>query len=177
MAVDQTSLNRRTFDLQATVSEILLTLGPTIRKSSHLVECDIADGIVMDSYPGPLGQVLTNLINNALLHAFEGMERGTVQVSAALTNEGTVRLLVRDNGAGIPPAHLPRVFDPFFTTKLGQGGSGLGLNIVYNLVTKSLGGTVHVASNPGQGATFSMVLPRSAPAVAFDQSEPETLAH
>ncbi|MDZ7938932.1 MAG: ATP-binding protein [Rhodoferax sp.] len=176
VAVDQTSLNRRSFDLQATVSEILLTLGPTIRKSNHQVESDIADGIVMDSYPGPLGQVLTNLINNALLHAFEGVERGTVRVSASLTSEGAVRLMVRDNGAGIPAAHLPRVFDPFFTTKLGQGGSGLGLNIVYNLVTKSLGGTVHVASSPGEGATFSMVLPRLAPAVAFDPSEPEALA-
>lgn len=176
VAVDQTSLNRRSFDLQATVSEILLTLGPTIRKSNHQVECDIADGIVMDSYPGPLGQVLTNLINNALLHAFEGIERGTVHVSASLTSDGAVRLMVRDNGAGIPAAHLPRVFDPFFTTKLGQGGSGLGLNIVYNLVTKSLGGTVHVASSPGEGATFSMVLPRLAPAVAFDPSEPEALA-
>jgi len=176
VAVDQTSLNRRSFDLQSTVSEILLTLGPTIRKSNHQVECDIAPDIVMDSYPGPLGQILTNLINNALLHAFEGMERGTVQVSASLTADGAVRLLVSDNGAGIPQAHLARVFDPFFTTKLGQGGSGLGLNIVYNLVTKSLGGTVHVASNPGQGATFSMVLPRNAPVVAFDQPEPEALA-
>lgn len=176
VAVDQTSLNRRTFDLQATVNEILLTLGPTIRKSNHVVECDIADGIVMDSYPGPLGQVLTNLINNALLHAFEGVERGTVHVSASITSSGAVRLMVRDNGAGIPAAHLPRVFDPFFTTKLGQGGSGLGLNIVYNLVTKSLGGTVHVASNPGEGATFSMVLPRLAPAVAFDLSETEASA-
>nr|WP_315849444.1 ATP-binding protein [uncultured Rhodoferax sp.] len=176
VAVDQTSLNRRSFDLQATVSEILLTLGPTIRKSNHQVECDIAEGIVMDSYPGPLGQVLTNLINNALLHAFEGIERGTVQVNASLMEDGTVRLLVIDNGTGIPQAHLPRVFDPFFTTKLGQGGSGLGLNIVYNLVTKSLGGTVHVASSPGHGATFSMVLPRMAPVVAFDQAEPEALA-
>ncbi|OYQ43099.1 hypothetical protein CHU94_00515 [Rhodoferax sp. TH121] len=176
VAVDQTSLNRRSFDLQSTVSEILLTLGPTIRKSNHQVECDIADGIVMDSYPGPLGQVLTNLINNALLHAFEGVELGIVRVSASLTPDGSVQLQVRDNGVGIPAAHLPRVFDPFFTTKLGQGGSGLGLNIVYNLVTKSLGGTVHVASNPGQGATFSMVLPRLAPVVAFDQPEPEALA-
>jgi PAS domain S-box-containing protein len=176
VAVDQTSLNRRTFDLHATVNEILLTLGPTIRKSNHRVLCDIAPDIVMDSYPGPLGQVLTNLINNALLHAFEGVSQGCVQVAASLTSDGAVRLQVSDNGVGIPAAHLPRVFDPFFTTKLGQGGSGLGLNIVYNLVTRSLGGTVHVASNPGEGATFSLVLPRHAPVLAMESVEPEALA-
>ena len=157
------------------MNEILLTLGPTIRKSNHQVECEIDHHIVMDSYPGPLGQVLTNLINNALLHAFEGRQSGLVKVTAAMAEDGTVHLLVSDNGAGIPPAHLARVFDPFFTTKLGQGGSGLGLNIVYNLVTKTLGGSVHVASELGHGATFRMVLPRSAPVVAFDV-EPEALA-
>ena len=164
VAVDQTSLNRRTFDLQATVHEILLTLGPTIRKFNHQVRSDIAPHIMMDSYPGPIGQVLTNLVHNALVHAFEGVEQGDVLVQARLSDDGaTVFLQVSDNGVGIPQAHLPRVFDPFFTTKLGQGGSGLGLNIVYNLVTRSLGGTVHVHSVPGQGATFSLVLPRNAP--------------
>jgi PAS domain S-box-containing protein len=176
VAVDQTSLNRRSFNLEAMVNEILLTLGPTIRKSNHQVQSHIANNIVMDSYPGPLGQVLTNLIYNALLHAFDGIENGTVQVRAELTDSGAVRLLVSDNGVGIAQGHLARVFDPFFTTKLGQGGSGLGLNIVYNLVTKSLGGTVHVASSPGQGATFSMVLPRIAPAIPVDQVDPEALA-
>lgn len=176
VAVDQTSLNRRTFNLASTVSEILLTLGPTIRKSNHQVECEIHADIVMDSYPGPLGQVLTNLINNALLHAFEGVPHGAVRVTASMAEDGSVHLLVSDNGSGIPQAHLARVFDPFFTTKLGQGGSGLGLNIVYNLVTKTLGGTVHVASEVGHGATFRMVLPRSAPVVAFDNPEPEPLA-
>jgi PAS domain S-box-containing protein len=176
VAVDQTSLNRRTFDLQATVSEILLTLGPTIRKSNHRVEYDIAPDIVMDSYPGPLGQVITNLINNALLHAFDGMEQGCVKVSASLTSDSAVRLQVSDNGVGIPAAHLTRVFDPFFTTKLGQGGSGLGLNIVYNLVTRSLGGAVHVASVPGEGATFSLLLPRHAPVPLLEDAEPEAIA-
>lgn len=168
VAVDQTSLNRRTFDLHSTVTEILLTLGPSIRKSTHVVVSDIPADIVMDSFPGPLGQVLTNLINNALLHAFEGREHGTVSIRAAMDGPERIQLLVSDDGGGIAHGHLARVFDPFFTTKLGQGGSGLGLNIVYNLVTKTLGGTIHVASAPGEGATFSMSLPLKAPVIASD---------
>ena len=168
VAVDQTSLNRRTFDLQSTVTEILLTLGPSIRKSAHAVVSDIPADIVMDSFPGPLGQVLTNLINNALLHAFDGTPHGTVSIRAVVEGTDRIQLLVTDDGCGIAQAHLARVFDPFFTTKLGQGGSGLGLNIVYNLVTKTLGGTIHVASSPGEGATFSMSLPLKAPVITSD---------
>lgn len=175
VAVDQTSLNRRRFDLGATVHEILLTLGPTIRKYDHAVDCDIATGIVMDSYPGPLGQIITNLVNNALIHAFERGQQGRVVVHASPGPAGTVQLQVSDNGIGIPPDHQTRVFDPFFTTRLGQGGSGLGLNIVYNLVTKTLGGTVHVASTPGQGATFHMVLPCKAPTLDLPDSGPAPL--
>lgn len=175
VAVDQTSVNRRRFDLHATVHEILLTLGPTIRKYDHAVDCDITAGITMDSYPGPLGQVVTNLLNNALIHAFGGDQQGRVVVRARPGPGDTVQLEVSDNGVGIPAAHLSRVFDPFFTTRLGQGGSGLGLNIVYNLVTKTLGGTVHVASTPGQGATFHMVLPCKAPTLDLPDSGPAPL--
>ena len=176
VAVDQTSLNRRTFDLAATVHEILLTLGPTIRKFNHRVQSDIAPHIVMDSYPGPMGQVLTNLVHNALVHAFEGDAPGEVRVHARLSEDGAaVCLQISDDGVGIPEAHVPRVFDPFFTTKLGQGGSGLGLNIVYNLVTRSLGGTVHVHSVPGQGATFTVVLPRIAPVAREAGATPEAM--
>jgi PAS domain S-box-containing protein len=176
VAVDQTSLNRRSFDLHATVHEILLTLGPTIRKYEHTVECEIAPGIVMDSYPGPVGQVITNLINNALIHAFADGRTGRVVVQAQPGPGNTVQLQVKDDGVGIPVDHLPRVFDPFFTTRLGQGGSGLGLNIVYNLVTKTLGGTVHVASMPGEGATFSIMLPCQAPTLDLPDSGPAPLA-
>nr|WP_315465608.1 ATP-binding protein [uncultured Rhodoferax sp.] len=168
VAVDQTSLNRRAFELQGTVSEILLTLGPGIRKSLHSVVCEVPGGIVMNSFPGPLGQVLTNLINNALLHAFDANVRGVITVRVVTAGDDQILLQVIDNGVGIPTSHLPRVFDPFFTTKLGQGGSGLGLNIVYNLVTKTLGGTIEVSSTPGQGATFSMILPLKAPVIAPD---------
>jgi PAS domain S-box-containing protein len=176
VAVDQTSLNRRQFDMYATVHEILLTLGPTIRKYGHTVECDIARDITMDSYPGPLGQIITNLVSNALIHAFEEGQQGQVVVMAKPGPNGTVHLQVSDNGVGIPADHLTRVFDPFFTTRLGQGGSGLGLNIVYNLATKTLGGTVHVASTPGHGATFHMVVPCQAPTLDLPDSAPAPFA-
>jgi signal transduction histidine kinase len=163
VAVDQTSVNRRNFDLLDTVNEILLTLGPSIRKTGHSVHCQVAPAITMDSYPGPLGQVLTNLINNALIHAFHDAQHGQITINAELQGEGRICLIVQDSGTGISPEHLGRVFDPFFTTKLGKGGSGLGLNIAYNLVRDVLGGTITVSNTQGQGACFSLMLPLEAP--------------
>jgi PAS domain S-box-containing protein len=164
VAVDQTSINRRRFDLRETVNEILLTMGPAIRKTNHVVECTIPDGIRLESYPGPFGQILTNLVNNALLHAFEGMEQGLVTISAVRLDADWVAVSVQDNGIGIPDHNLSRVFDPFFTTKLGRGGSGLGLNIVYNLVQDVLGGSITVSNvSANNGACFTLTLPVSAP--------------
>ncbi len=163
VAVDQTSTNRRCFDLRYTVDEIMLTLGPSIRKTSHRVLIDIPSNITMESYPGPLGQVLTNMINNALFHAFDRRENGTVTIAAQRLPNDRVQLTVQDDGLGIPAAHLGRVFDPFFTTKLGQGGSGLGLNITYNLVHDRLGGSIQVTSTVDQGTCFTMLLPMTAP--------------
>lgn len=161
VAVDQTSANRRSFDLRTTIAEILMTLGPTLRKSSHKVEHQIPPDILMHSYPGPLGQIITNLVNNALLHAFEGRNNGLITIVAKTRTGGWVEITVRDDGAGIPVEHLSKVFDPFFTTKFGKGGSGLGLNIVYNLATTILGGRVRVESTLGQGTCFVLELPLS----------------
>lgn len=163
VAVDQTSVNRRQFDLRDTVLEILLTMGPAIRKTNHSVDCIIEKGILLESYPGPFGQVLTNLVNNALLHAFDGSTQGKITIAAVPRGADQVEVSVQDNGNGIPAANLSRVFDPFFTTKLGKGGSGLGLNIVYNLVHEALGGTITVANTPGSGACFTVLIPLTAP--------------
>jgi PAS domain S-box-containing protein len=159
VAVDQTSVNRRVFGLKETLHEMLLTLGPSLRKNQYKVQSEIPENITLDSYPGPLGQIVTNLINNAFLHAFENIEHGTVLISARTVADDAVEITVRDNGCGIPVAHLDKVFDPFFTTKLGQGGSGLGLNIVYNLVTTTLGGRIQVNSQMGAGTQFTITLP------------------
>ncbi len=166
VAVDQTSSQRREFELFEVVSEIIITLNPAIRKSGCLVAPDIQRGLILDSYPGPLGQVLTNLMNNAMVHAFEAGQHGIIEIKACALDTREIEIIIRDDGRGIDPAHLKRIFDPFFTTRLGQGGSGLGLHIVHNIVTGALGGQIEVRSEPGEGAVFVLHLPVKAPAFA-----------
>lgn len=168
VAVDRGSSMRRTFLLDQVVSEILLVLRPTIKKKPYVIDCSIGEPIEMDSFPGPLGQVLINLINNALLHAFDGRDQGTLHIEARRLDAGRVELQFCDDGVGIAKAHLEHIFEPFFSTKHGRGGSGLGLSIVRNLVTGVLGGTLSVASQEGQGTTFTLVLPVKAPEPAGD---------
>jgi PAS domain S-box-containing protein len=168
VAVDQTSSQRRDFKLAEVVSEIAKILGPTIRKTAYTLAQDIPEDIYLDSYPGPLGQILTNLINNAILHGFEGRKNGTITLYAASSGRDSEQVLLRvsDDGRGIAEEALPRIFDPFYTTKLGSGGSGLGLNIVYNIVTGILGGQVAVKSEVGKGTCFTITLPLKAPSSA-----------
>lgn len=164
VAVDQTSSQRRSFKLAEMIAEVVTTIGPTIRKTPHVIEQDIPDDIVLESFPGPLGQVVTNLINNSIIHGFDGCPAGRIRIEAEKGQSAeTVILKVSDNGKGIPPDVLPRIFDPFFTTKLGQGGSGLGLNIAHNMVFSILGGRISVASVPGQGTCFTITLATTAP--------------
>lgn len=163
VAVDQTSALRRRFDLAHTVEEVLVTLMPMIRKTPYTLALELESGIQLDSYPGPLGQIITNLIANALAHAFEGRSTGTMKLIAKKLGSTRAEIIFIDDGVGIPDAHRNRVFDPFFTTKFGQGGSGLGLHIVYNLVTAILGGSIDLRSQPGQGTAMVLRLPLSAP--------------
>ena len=164
VAVDQTSSQRRTFELASVVSEILLTLGAVIKKTRCHIAVNVPANILLESYPGPLGQVISNLITNALVHAFEPDTSGDIVIHAELQANGNfVELSVRDNGLGIPPENQRRIFDPFFTTRLGQGGSGLGLHIVHNIVGGVLGGKIKVHSTLGQGTEFCMTLPIVAP--------------
>ena len=163
LAVDQSSYQRRAFTLLSVVDEVLLTLRPTLKRKPYAVEVDVPGSLVLDSFPGPLGQVLINLINNAMLHAFDGREHGRVRVSAHADGEQHLLLRVEDDGAGIPAAHLARIFDPFFTTRLGQGGSGLGLHICFSLVNSLLGGSIEAGASALGGAAFTLRLPRVAP--------------
>ena len=169
VAVDQASAQRRTFQLSEVVKEILITLGPTLKKTPFVIDSNIDDSIELDSYPGALGQVLVNLINNALIHGLNGLEHGKIGLYAFPYENGWIELTLSDNGHGISPENLPRIFDPFFTTRLGQGGSGLGLNIVHNLVTGVLGGKLEVASQLGWGVRFAIRLPLCAPAALEPQ--------
>lgn len=163
VAVDQTSSQRRQFDLADVVSEIITTMSPSIRKSGCQVETRIGGPLRMDSYPGPLGQVLSNLINNAMLHGFSDGHHGHILVDAQRLDDATLLLRVCDDGKGIRSDDLHRVFEPFFTTRLGLGGSGLGLHIAHNIVSGALGGQIDVQSQAGHGACFSLTLPLVAP--------------
>jgi signal transduction histidine kinase len=129
-----------------------------VRREGHALELRVPAGIEMDSYPGPLGQVLINFVNNALLHAYDGTQ-GHMVLAAALEGPDRVRIEFSDDGRGIAPEHLARIFDPFFTTRMGQGGTGLGLNIAYNIATTLLGGAIRVDSAPGRGTRFILDLP------------------
>jgi signal transduction histidine kinase len=163
VAVDQTSSQRRSFLLDEVIAGNVLTLQPTIKRTPFIIQQHVPHDLMMESYPGPLGQVVTNLINNAILHGYEGRCEGVIAVSAQLSAQGWVTLNVEDHGVGIARDDLPRIFDPFFTTKMGVGGSGLGLNIVHNIVTEILGGRIDVASEVGGGTRFTLTLPMSAP--------------
>ncbi|MYM70567.1 response regulator [Pseudoduganella sp. FT55W] len=163
VAVDQTSSQRRSFLLGEVIAGNLLTLQPTIKRTPFVIQQHVPADLMMESYPGPLGQVVTNLINNAILHGYDGRSEGLIAVSAQLSAQGWVTLSVEDHGVGIARDDLPRIFDPFFTTKMGVGGSGLGLNIVHNIVTEILGGRIDVASEVGGGTRFTLTLPMSAP--------------
>lgn len=163
VAVDRTSSQRREFELAEVVQETLLTLAPTLKHQPYQINCQIPAGIRLDSYPGPLGQILSNLLNNAIVHAFAGRAEGQIDICAEQTDAQHLTLRFSDNGGGIAPENLKRIFDPFFTTRLGQGGSGLGLNIVYNLATGLLGGSIRVDSTLGVGTSFTLEIPLSAP--------------
>ena len=159
VAVDRTSELRRTFGLNQVLQDILATLHIRIQHAGHAVTLEVPADIKMDSYPGSLGQVITNLIENAILHAFDKGCTGMMTIKVMQPDPQRVLLYFSDNGSGIPEENLKRVFDPFFTTKLGQGGSGLGLHICYNIVTSVMRGQLTVKSKLGVGTTFTLDCP------------------
>ncbi len=165
VAVDQTSEKRRIFNVKQVINENIYILNPLIKHTPFSIEVSVPDDISMDSYPGPLGQIITNCFNNALLHGFESRKTGLISITARLINDSWLSLEIADNGRGMTKAESEKAFDPFYTTKLGKGGSGLGLNLVYNLTTKILGGTVDIKSSIGIGVTLSFKFPINAPCI------------
>ena len=162
VAVDQTTDQLRDFELDRQIAEMLSVISHVLSTSPIQLVQQLEAGISMHSYPGPLGQVLTNLVMNAAKHGFNDTQPGIITV-ACMRSGGMACITVSDNGAGIPSENLGKIFDPFFTTKLGQGGTGLGLHISHNIVYGPLGGRMTVQSTPAVGTVFTLLLPTSAP--------------
>jgi PAS domain S-box-containing protein len=169
VAVDQTGEHKRTFNLKHYLHEILLTLQPELKHTPHQATIDCQADLTLTSYPGVFSQIITNLVMNSLLHGFGKTPQvfETAQVTAgkititAQTQNQHLTLRYSDNGKGIPADIINRIFEPFFTTNPQGGGCGLGLHIVYNLVTQKLKGTIRCESIVGQGTTFIIEMPIS----------------
>jgi signal transduction histidine kinase len=162
VAVDQTTDQLRDFDLARQIAEMLSVIAHILAKTPIKLVQHLEPGIAMHSYPGPLGQVITNLVMNAANHGFNNTQPGTITVTCARDGERAC-ITVMDDGVGIPPENVGKIFDPFFTTKLGQGGTGLGLHISHNMVYGPLGGRITVHSAPNVATRFTLHLPFIAP--------------
>ena len=149
----------------------MITLSPMLERHGARAEVvlEIDDGLTMDSYPGELGQVLTNLIENSLTHAFRDKTAGQIRIVVSADGPDRIAVRLQDDGVGMPADVARRAFDPFFTTAMGRGGIGLGLFIVHNAVTNVLAGTITLESAPGSGSTFDLRMPIVAPVVAVGQ--------
>ncbi|SMC28068.1 PAS domain S-box-containing protein [Andreprevotia lacus DSM 23236] len=163
ISVDQSVDERRRFRPAEYFRDILTSLSPKFRHTPYRYDFRCPATLELNSYPAAFTQIFTNLITNALLHAFEGRPAGVLAISVAARGHDHVVLEFADDGIGIPEGEQKRIFEPFFTTKRGRGGSGLGLSIVYNLVVAQLGGVMTVQSTPGKGTRFVLVIPRNAP--------------
>lgn len=162
VSVDQSSGQRRRFQLHQFLDEVRNALNPTIRRTPHTLEIECATGIELDSYPGAMFQILTNLINNAIIHAFTPERPGRMRISAKVDDD-QLELCFRDDGRGMDAEVAARAFDPFFTTRRGSGGSGLGLHVVHNLVTQLMAGQIQLHTAPDQGSEFVLRFPLHTP--------------
>ena len=159
LASDRASTERRIFDLGELVREVILLLQPKLKHSPHRVDVDMPQAVSLESYPGPLGQILQNLIDNALIHAFDPGVKGVVRVAITLdASQRHCLIEVNDDGRGMTPDVLEKIFDPFYTTRRGQGGTGLGLHITHQLAVDILGADLEVESEPGKGTRFAIRL-------------------
>jgi len=161
IAVDQTHDEARRFNLKTYLSEILLSLQPELKKYQPSTVINCVDDLELHSYPGVISQIITNLVMNSLIHGFEDMGKQQKHINIDITSSSQlVTLCYRDNGKGISTDHANKIFEPFFTTKRNQGGSGLGMHIVYNLVSQTLGGSITCQSQSGEGIFFQITIPR-----------------
>jgi signal transduction histidine kinase len=160
VAVDQNCLEKRTFVIKRCIEDTLLTLKPQIKKTRHHITVNDDDSLKIDNYPGALSQIVTNMVINFLTYAHKPEEEGELRFDIVKESE-QLMIKCQDDGCGIPAENLNKIFDPFFTTGRNKGGTGLGLHIVYNLVTQKLKGTINCESTEGVGTTFIISIPQN----------------
>lgn len=170
VAVDQSSERRRLFDLASVMQETISTLQPKLKRTPYVIDCRVPEGIMMDSYPGPLEQVMINLMMNSVIHGFGERPYGQITIHSEMLDADRVRIVCADDGEGMTEAVRTRAFEPFFSTRHDQGGSGLGMNVVYSMITGVLGGRVSLRSRPGEGTACVIDLPLNAPQYVADET-------
>lgn len=158
VAVDQSSEKRRTFRLKEYAEGVLISLHPEYKRTGHNVEVFCPDDLTIDNYPGAFSQIITNLVMNSLIHGFEDMENGIITLDFTVKTD-TLVFTYKDNGRGMEQEDVKSIFNPFYTTKRSHGGTGLGMHIVYNLVTQTMGGQITCESSPGEGVIFIIRIP------------------
>lgn len=161
VAADQASGEKRSFIMDEWLQDLLTSLSPALRKTGHEVAMECPPGVTVNTYPGALGQVLTNLLMNAISHAYDKDASGHLAIRVSEPRADTIRIVFSDDGRGISPEHIGKVFDPFFTTGRSTGSTGLGLHIVYNLVTSRLQGRINLYSKLGKGTRFTIDFPKT----------------
>ncbi|MGB7520657.1 MAG: HAMP domain-containing sensor histidine kinase [Spirulinaceae cyanobacterium] len=158
VAVDQTNLEVRRFAVKPYLHEVIISLKPQLKKTAHTLTLEGDDTIEVESYPGAFSQIVTNLVINSLIHGYQQGKSGSLYF-AVEQQKDRVEIEYKDDGQGINQENLTKIFEPFFTTARNRGGSGLGLHLVYNLVTQKLQGTIQVQSQEGSGTIFKISLP------------------
>jgi signal transduction histidine kinase len=162
VAVDRSHAERRQFNLGEATDQIIASLRPVLKRAPIALTLDVPEGLMIDGYPGSYGQILTNLFLNAVNHGFVDGRAGTISITARPRGHDDVEIIFADDGAGMTPDVQRQAFDPFFTTRRNEGGTGLGLHIVYNLVTQQLDGRMMLESRVGQGTIFRIIMPKAA---------------
>jgi signal transduction histidine kinase len=158
VAVDQTSETEREINLNDYIRDIIKSLKPSFKHNNHEIVVSCPEDLYIRCAPGAIAQIVTNMIVNSLVHGFEDTNDGKITLDVS-TDNNTIEMRYRDNGKGLSNDDLDKLFDAFFTTKRGEGGSGLGTHIMYNLVTQSLSGHIEAQSKPGDGLQYTIRFP------------------
>lgn len=172
VAVDRSSEKRRKFNFYENIEELITSLNPRLKRTRHTININCPRNLIIDNYPGVFSQIFTNLIMNSIIHGFESVEKGIINLEVTETNNGKLTICYSDNGKGMDETVLHKIYDPFFTTKRNkEGGTGLGMHIVYNLVAQTLGGGIECSSTLGKGSEFTIRTPYSPPSQIIKNSE------